>query len=74
MAVEIVLPQTAASSSEGTVSEWCAAEGAAVTEGQPVCKLAGSDDPLGAPSTGTLRILAKAGATHEVGAVLGYVE
>ena len=74
MAIEIVLPGTAASASEATIAEWRAGEGEAVSEGQPLFVIAGVADPIQAPATGTLRILARTGVSHEVGTLLGYIE
>jgi len=76
MAVEILLPKIGFSMNEGQIAEWLAADGAQVTEGQPLFSLESdkSTNEVEAPATGTLRIIAQAGETYEVGTVLGTIE
>ncbi|GFE72851.1 MULTISPECIES: biotin/lipoyl-containing protein [Novosphingobium] len=76
MAVEILLPKIGFSMQEGQVAEWLIADGAAVTEGEPLFSLEAdkSTNEVEAPASGTLRIVAEIGETYEVGTVLGYIE
>ncbi len=61
---------------EGQIAEWLAADGASVTEGQPLFNLEAdkSTNEVESPATGTLRIVAQVGEIYEVGAVLGYID
>jgi pyruvate/2-oxoglutarate dehydrogenase complex dihydrolipoamide acyltransferase (E2) component len=76
MATEIILPKIGFSMNEGTLSEWLAADGAQVNEGDPLFLLEAdkSTNEVEAPATGTLRIQVEAGGTHEVGTILGTIE
>jgi len=76
MAVEILLPKIGFSMNEGTLAEWLAADGAQVTEGQPLFLLEAdkSANEVESPGTGTLKIIAAAGGTYEVGTVLGTID
>ena len=76
MAFEILLPKIGFSMSEAQVSEWLVADGAAVTEGQPLYLLEAdkSTNEVESPASGTLRITSETGVTYEVGSVLGYIE
>ncbi len=76
MATEILLPKIGFSMNEGELAEWLAADGDAVTEGQPLFLLEAdkSANEVESPATGTLRIAAAAGETYTVGTVLGTIE
>lgn len=76
MAVEVVLPKLGFSMNEGQIAEWLAADGAQVTEGDPLFLLEAdkSTNEVEAPASGILRIEAEAGETYEVGTVIGYIE
>lgn len=76
MATEIILPKIGFSMNEGTISEWLAADGEQVAEGQPLFLLEAdkSANEVEAPASGTLRIAAPAGETYEVGTILGTIE
>lgn len=76
MAVEVLLPKIGFSMNEGTVAEWLAADGAQVTEGQPLYSLEAdkSTNEVDSPASGTLRIIAAAGESYEVGTVLATIE
>lgn len=76
MAVEVVLPKLGFSMNEGQIAEWLVADGAHVTEGDPLYLLEAdkSTNEVEAPATGTLRIEAEPGETFEVGTVIGYIE
>jgi pyruvate/2-oxoglutarate dehydrogenase complex dihydrolipoamide acyltransferase (E2) component len=76
MSTEILLPKLGFSMNEGQIAEWFAKEGERVIEGQPLFSLESdkSTNEVEAPASGRLRITAQPGETHEVGAVLGYIE
>ena len=76
MAVEVLLPKIGFSMNEGTVAEWLAVDGAHVTEGQPLYNLEAdkSTNEVDSPASGTLRIIAAAGETYEVGTVIATIE
>lgn len=76
MATEIFLPKIGFSMTEGVLSEWLAADGATVTAGEPLFSIESdkSTNEVEAPASGVLRIVAEAGETYEVGAVLGSIE
>ncbi|MFC3214704.1 MULTISPECIES: biotin/lipoyl-containing protein [Novosphingobium] len=76
MAVEILLPKIGFSMQEGQIAEWMVADGAQVTEGQPLFSLEAdkSTNEVEAPASGTLKIVGKTGETYEVGTVLGWIE
>lgn len=76
MATEIVLPKIGFSMTEAQIAEWLVADGAQVTEGDPLFLLEAdkSTNEVEAPATGVLRIEAETGETYEVGTVIGYIE
>jgi pyruvate/2-oxoglutarate dehydrogenase complex dihydrolipoamide acyltransferase (E2) component len=77
MTTEILLPKIGFSMNEGSVAEWLVADGAAVTEGQPLFTLESdkSTNEIEAPASGTLRITVQSGGDPvEVGTVLGIIE
>ena len=76
MAVEVVLPKLGFSMNEGQIAEWLVADGASVSEGDPLFLLEAdkSTNEVEAPASGILRIEAEAGETFEVGTVIGYIE
>lgn len=76
MATEVLLPKLGFSMNEGLLAEWLAADGAQVTEGQPLFSLESdkSTNEVESPASGTLKIIATPGETYEVGAVLGLIE
>jgi pyruvate/2-oxoglutarate dehydrogenase complex dihydrolipoamide acyltransferase (E2) component len=75
MSTEIILPKIGFSMNEGTVAEWFAADGAQVTEGQPLYSLESdkSVEEIPAPASGVLKILKPAGEPYETGTVLGLI-
>ena len=76
MTTDIKVPTLGESVTEATVGQWFKNEGDAVTADEPVVELETDKVNLevGAPAAGTLaEIRAEAGATVEVGAVLGVV-
>jgi pyruvate/2-oxoglutarate dehydrogenase complex dihydrolipoamide acyltransferase (E2) component len=76
MTTEVLLPKIGFSMNEGQVTEWLVGDGQPVTEGQPLFTLEAekSANEVGAPASGTLRILQPAGEIYQVGAVLGMIE
>ena len=76
MATEILLPKLGFDMNEGILTEWLAADGSQVAEGQPLYSVESekSNNEIEAPASGTLKIVAAAEETYEVGTVLGYIE
>jgi pyruvate/2-oxoglutarate dehydrogenase complex dihydrolipoamide acyltransferase (E2) component len=76
MATEILLPKLGFDMNEGILTEWLAADGAEVKEGEPLYAIESdkSVNEIEAPASGRLRIVAKPEETYEVGTVLGYLE
>ncbi|MBW8814191.1 MAG: lipoyl domain-containing protein [Caulobacterales bacterium] len=76
MATEILLPKIGFDMNEGILTEWLAADGAEVTEGQPLYSIESdkSNNEIEAPASGRLKIVAAPEETYEVGTVLGYIE
>lgn len=76
MAIEILLPKLGFSMNEGELVEWLIADGAAVTEGEPLFSLESdkSTNEVEAPASGVLKILKQPGETYEVGTLLGLIE
>jgi len=76
MSTNVLLPKIGFSMNEGMLSEWLAADGDQVVEGQPLYSLESekSVNEVESPATGTLRILAAIGETHEVGTLLATIE
>ncbi len=75
MSTQILLPKLGFSMNEGTVTEWLAADGSAVRQGQPLYSLESekSVQEIEAPATGTLKILQAAGEVYTVGTVIGEI-
>jgi pyruvate/2-oxoglutarate dehydrogenase complex dihydrolipoamide acyltransferase (E2) component len=76
MAFDILLPKIGFSMNEGTLAEWLVADGAHVTEGEPLYALESdkSTQEVESPATGTLKIVAAVGEIYEVGTLLGTIE
>ena len=75
MSTEILLPKIGFSMEEGTLTEWLVADGAAVTEGQPLYALESekSVQEIESPASGTLKIIKQPGESYTVGTVLGEI-
>jgi pyruvate/2-oxoglutarate dehydrogenase complex dihydrolipoamide acyltransferase (E2) component len=71
----ILLPKLGFSMDEGNLTEWLVADGATVTEGEPLYSLESdkSVQEIEAPASGTLKILLQPGTVYKVGAVLGEI-
>jgi pyruvate/2-oxoglutarate dehydrogenase complex dihydrolipoamide acyltransferase (E2) component len=75
VATQVLLPKIGFSMNEATLAEWMVADGAAVSEGQALYAIESdkSTQEIESPASGTLRIIAEAGAVYEVGAVLAEI-
>ncbi|UCV23625.1 lipoyl domain-containing protein [Ferribacterium limneticum] len=75
MTTEILLPKIGFSMNEGTLTEWLVADGASVTEGQPLYALESdkSVQEVESPATGTLKIVAEIGKMYQVGDLLAEI-
>jgi pyruvate/2-oxoglutarate dehydrogenase complex dihydrolipoamide acyltransferase (E2) component len=76
MATDIILPKIGFSMTEGVLAEWLVADGATVTEGQPIFSLESdkSTNEVESPAAGVIKITGVAGDTYEVGAIIGTIE
>jgi pyruvate/2-oxoglutarate dehydrogenase complex dihydrolipoamide acyltransferase (E2) component len=75
MTTVLLIPKAAVSMQEGTLAEWLVADGAQVTEGQPIYNLEieKATMEVEAPATGTLKQIAEAGETFQVGETIGEI-
>ena len=75
MATQVLLPKLGFSMEEGIVAEWHVADGATVSEGEPLYSLESekSVQEIPAPASGLLKIIAPMGQTLKVGTVLGEI-
>lgn len=75
MAIEILLPKLGLTMEEGTVEEWLVADGAVITVGMPLLRLATDkiDVDVEAEADGILARAVPDGATLEPGSVLGWL-
>lgn len=75
MSTQVLLPKLGFSMNEGTLSEWLAADGDTVKEGQILYTLESdkSVQEVEAPASGTLKIIAQAGETYDVGTLLAEI-
>ncbi|MDB5967980.1 MAG: biotin/lipoyl attachment protein [Hydrocarboniphaga sp.] len=75
MTTSILMPKVGFSMNEGTVAEWLAADGATVTQGEPLFSLESekSVQEIESPASGKLKIIAIPGEVYEVGTVLGEI-
>lgn len=73
MSVEIVMPRAGLTMTEGTISEWKVAEGAAVSKGDVLMEFENEKNiiPCEALDSGLLHILVPADGTAAVGQVIG---
>jgi pyruvate/2-oxoglutarate dehydrogenase complex dihydrolipoamide acyltransferase (E2) component len=73
--VEIKIPQLGVTMTEGEITEWLVADGASVTEGEPIYNLATdkTETEIESPGAGTLEILGETDKTYEVGTVVGII-
>jgi pyruvate/2-oxoglutarate dehydrogenase complex dihydrolipoamide acyltransferase (E2) component len=75
LATSIIFPKIGFDMEDGTLAEWLASDGAAVTEGQPlyVMESEKSTQEIESPGTGVLKIAAETGQVYKVGDVLGEI-
>ncbi|WP_297493320.1 biotin/lipoyl-containing protein [Acidocella sp.] len=75
MATDIILPKIGFSMTEGVLAEWLVADGATVTEGQPIFSLESdkSTNEVESPAAGVIKITGVPGETYEVGAIIGSI-
>ncbi len=73
--VVLRIPKAAVSTQEGTLLEWLAADGATVTEGQPIYNLEieKASMEVEAPASGTLKQIGAVGETYKVGESIGEI-
>lgn len=76
MAEELRIPKLGMTMTEATLQEWLVPDGAQVTAGQPIYAIETdkSTTEVEAQEGGTLRQLALAEETYEVGALIGTIE
>ncbi len=75
MATEIILPKIGFSMTEGVLAEWLVADGATVTEGQPIFSLESdkSTNEVESPAAGVIKITGVPGETYQVGDIIGTI-
>lgn len=75
MSIVLTIPKLEMSMVEGTLSEWVAADGSAVSEGQVIYILETDKTArdIEAPVSGTLVHKAAAGETYDVGTEIGEI-
>lgn len=75
MAIEILLPKLGLTMEEGTIEEWLVADGAVITIGMPLLRLATDkiDVDVEAEADGILARAVADGATLKTGSVLGWL-
>lgn len=75
MSIEVLMPKLGFSMNEGTLVEWLAADGASISEGQPLYALESdkSVQEIEAPASGTLKIIASVGEVYPVGELLAQI-
>ncbi|CAB3735987.1 biotin/lipoyl-containing protein [Paraburkholderia rhynchosiae] len=75
MSTDVLMPKLGFSMNEGTVVEWLAADGATISEGQPLYALESdkSVQEVEAPASGTLKIIASVGQVYPVGELLAHI-
>jgi pyruvate/2-oxoglutarate dehydrogenase complex dihydrolipoamide acyltransferase (E2) component len=75
MATQVLLPQLAFTMTEGTISEWYAADGDQIVESKPLYALEAEKavQDIDSPASGVLKILVDKNQTVEVGRVLAEI-
>mgnify|MGYP000335803185 CR=1 FL=1 len=76
MSVEVRIPSVGFSTQEAILAEWLATDGASVKEGEPLysLELDKSVQEVESPGTGTLKIIADAGETYDVGTLIAEIQ
>lgn len=69
MSTPVLLPKIGFSMSEGTLGEWLVADGATVTQGQPIYALETekATEEVESPASGVLKIIGQPGTLYQVG-------
>jgi pyruvate/2-oxoglutarate dehydrogenase complex dihydrolipoamide acyltransferase (E2) component len=75
MGITLKVPKLAVSMQTGVLQEWLVADGATVTEGQPIYTIEAEKvvQEIEAPASGVLRQIAAKGGTYKVGELLGEI-
>jgi len=76
MSTEVRIPKIGFTVEEGTLVEWLVADGARVEAGAPLytLELDKSVQEIGAPASGTLKILAEVDKDYAVGALIAEID
>lgn len=76
MPTPVLLPKIGFSMTEGTLAEWLVADGATVTEGQPIYALETekATEEVESPAAGVLKIIAQPGTMYQVGDLVAEIE
>lgn len=74
--MELRIPKLGTSMTEGTLTEWLVADGAAVAAGEELYTVETDkvESSIEAPVAGTLHHQAAVGETHPVGALVGWIQ
>jgi pyruvate/2-oxoglutarate dehydrogenase complex dihydrolipoamide acyltransferase (E2) component len=76
MSVDVCIPKLGMSMTEGKLTEWLVADGAAVKEGTPIYTVETdkSSQEIEAPAAGVLRIVGKVDEVYDVGVIVARIE
>ncbi len=76
MSVPINIPKLGVSMTEGTLIEWLVADGAVVSEGDPIYLIETDkvENEVNATASGTIRQTGEEGETYAVGESVGKIE
>jgi pyruvate/2-oxoglutarate dehydrogenase complex dihydrolipoamide acyltransferase (E2) component len=76
MPTQVLLPKIGFSMFEGTLAEWLVADGATVTEGQPIYALETekATEEVESPAAGVLKIIGQPGTLYQVGDLVAEIE
>jgi pyruvate/2-oxoglutarate dehydrogenase complex dihydrolipoamide acyltransferase (E2) component len=76
MSSPILIPKLGVSMTEGTLIEWLVADGAVVSEGDPIYLIETDkvENEVNATAAGTIRITGQEGETYAVGESIGEIE
>lgn len=76
MSVPINIPKLGVSMTEGTLIEWLVADGAVVSEGDPIYLIETDkvENEVEATASGTIHLSGEAGETYAVGETIGEIE
>lgn len=73
--IDVILPKLGFSADDALLCEWLAADGAAISTGQPLFTIESekATQEIEAPATGRLRILKASGETYTVGTAVAQI-